>query len=88
VGPKQEAVVRDFMDAWGQGEEITEIETIMSMFAEHTQRLDHFTIKGQRINHSLTAVFEVDDDGLIAAWREYFDSADVARQLGIPAVTA
>jgi limonene-1,2-epoxide hydrolase len=33
------------------------------------------------IEHSLCAVFEIDDEGKIAAWREYFDVADLDRQL-------
>lgn len=46
-----------------------------------TERTDHFISNGTRIDHHLVAVFEVDEDGKIAAWREYFDTADVNRQL-------
>lgn len=28
------------------------------------------------------AVYELDDDGLITEWREYFDTYDLARQSG------
>jgi limonene-1,2-epoxide hydrolase len=131
MGAKQEAVVREFCDLWGQGGEVPAIDKIVAMFAEdgvwqlwvpggptikgrdaikaeierqitfstfmecglldiasndrvvYTERLDHFTMGGKRISHALTAVYELDDDGLITAWREYFDTADLAQQLGI-----
>jgi limonene-1,2-epoxide hydrolase len=44
-----------------------------------TERLDSFVTKGLRIEHHLMAVFEV-EDGLITAWREYFDTKDIDRQ--------
>ena len=47
-----------------------------------TERLDHFTKNGKRANHALVAVYELDDQGLITAWREYFDTLDLARQTG------
>ena len=46
-----------------------------------TERLDRFTSNGVQIDHYLVAVFDVTDDGKIAAWREYFDPGDVNRQL-------
>jgi limonene-1,2-epoxide hydrolase len=46
-----------------------------------TERLDTFRSGDRVIQHSLCAVFEIDDDGKIAAWREYFDVADLDRQL-------
>jgi limonene-1,2-epoxide hydrolase len=52
-----------------------------------TERLDHFISNGTKIDHYLVAVFEVDEDGKIAAWREYFDSADINRQLTAVAAT-
>jgi hypothetical protein len=33
------------------------------------------------VQHALVAVFEIEPDGLISAWREYFDPGDVNRQL-------
>lgn len=48
-----------------------------------TERLDHFTMRGIRVAHALIAVFELDDAGKILSWREYFDTADVGRQLGM-----
>jgi limonene-1,2-epoxide hydrolase len=46
-----------------------------------TERLDTFRSGDRVIEHSLCAVFEIDDEGKIAAWREYFDVADLDRQL-------
>ena len=37
---------------------------------------------GKRITFRVKAVFEV-EDGRIAAWREYYDSVALAKQLGI-----
>jgi limonene-1,2-epoxide hydrolase len=46
-----------------------------------TERLDTFRSGDRVIEHSLCAVFELDDTGKITAWREYFDVADLNRQL-------
>lgn len=46
-----------------------------------TERTDQFQSNGVTIDHHLVAVFEVDDDGKISAWREYFDPGDVNDQL-------
>ncbi len=47
-----------------------------------TERTGVFETGGQRITLSINAVYEV-VDSKIAAWREYYDSVDLARQLGI-----
>jgi limonene-1,2-epoxide hydrolase len=47
-----------------------------------TERTDIFEMGDKRIAFKVTAVLEV-VDGKIAAWREYWDSADLTRQLGI-----
>ncbi len=136
MGAHEEAIVREFMDAWGDGtQEIPDVEKIMSMFAEDaewqlwipggpmlrgkvairrdierqvtwarfmrcgtihlasvngvvfTERLDQFVSNGVTVNHALVAIFEVDTDGKISKWREYFDTKDVERQLAAAAVT-
>jgi len=46
-----------------------------------TERVDQFTSNGIQVAHHLVAVFDISDDGHIAAWREYFDPEDVNRQL-------
>jgi limonene-1,2-epoxide hydrolase len=47
------------------------------------ERVDGFITHGIKHTVSMNSVFEVNDDNLITAWREYFDSGDVARQLGM-----
>jgi len=130
MGAAQEAIVSEFMDAWGDGtQREPDVEKILSMFSddivwqlwvpggptlhgreavradierqlgfatfmrcgpEHigsndrvvfTERTDQFQSNGTTIDHHLVAVFEVDADGKIAAWREYFDPEDVNQQL-------
>ncbi len=46
-----------------------------------TERTDEFRSRDRVVQHHLVAVFEVDDEGKISAWREYFDPEDVNRQL-------
>jgi limonene-1,2-epoxide hydrolase len=47
-----------------------------------TERRDIFEMGDKRITLRVSAVLEV-VDGKIAAWREYYDSVDLAQQLGI-----
>ena len=53
-----------------------------------TERLDRFISNGVQIDHYLVAVFDISDDGRIAAWREYFDPEDVNRQLRAAAASS
>lgn len=50
-----------------------------------TERRDHVTLldSGKRIFSSVNAVFELTADNRIHTWREYWDSGDVALQLGL-----
>jgi limonene-1,2-epoxide hydrolase len=129
---KEELIVREFCDAWGDGATARpDVNKIISMFAEDgvwqlwvpagptfkgraalrseidrqcgfsthmhcgitkiissgqivvTERVDHFTMHGIRVEHALMAIYEIDADGKVAAWREYFDTADIGRQLGM-----
>lgn len=45
-----------------------------------TERADQAVIHGLPAPHSMVAVYELDEDGLICAWREYLDMADLARK--------
>jgi limonene-1,2-epoxide hydrolase len=49
------------------------------------ERVDSFVTHGIKHTVSMNSVFEVNSDNLISAWREYFDSGDVARQLHMSA---
>ena len=128
MGAAEEAVVTEFMDAWGDGaRRDPDVEKIVSMVSDDivwqlwvpggptlhgpdairadierqlgfatfmrcgpvhvassgrvvfTERTDEFRSRDHVVQHHLVAVFEVDDDGKIAAWREYFDPEDVNR---------
>jgi limonene-1,2-epoxide hydrolase len=46
------------------------------------ERIDRFRIGDGWLELPLAGVFEVDDDGLITLWRDYFDLASYQRQLG------
>jgi limonene-1,2-epoxide hydrolase len=48
-----------------------------------TERVDHFTMHGIRVEHALIAIYEINAGGKIALWREYFDTADIGKQLGL-----
>jgi limonene-1,2-epoxide hydrolase len=49
------------------------------------ERVDTFITMGKALTCCICSTFEVNDDGLICAWREYLDSADTLKQLGISA---
>jgi limonene-1,2-epoxide hydrolase len=131
MGQKQEQIIREFLDAWGDEHHRPDVEKIVSMFAPDgqwtlyvpggpvirgrealraeihrqlgyvswthcglvhimsderrviTERADQFCKNGHVVSHALMAVYELDADGLITAWREYFDTWDVARQSGL-----
>lgn len=50
-----------------------------------TERSDHVTLHAgdRKVSSRVCAIFEFDDGGKIAGWREYWDSGDVMRQMGI-----
>jgi limonene-1,2-epoxide hydrolase len=50
-----------------------------------TERRDHVSMTSfeKRIYSSVNAVFEFDDTGAVIAWREYWDTGDIAAQLGL-----
>lgn len=46
-----------------------------------TERIDRFTIMGKRIELPVMGTFEVNDQGKITAWRDYFDMAQFTKQM-------
>ena len=48
-----------------------------------TERADTAVIFGKPCPHSMVAVYELDEDGLIVKWREYLDMADLMRKMGV-----
>jgi uncharacterized protein (TIGR02246 family) len=55
-----------------------------------TERVDEFTLvhNGVRATNPLVAVFELTDDGRIAAWREYWDMQSLGALIAQPAASA
>ena len=52
-----------------------------------TQRLDSLILRGKPLTAHVAGVFEVDAEGKIAVWRDYFDSGEVAVQVGADGFT-
>lgn len=52
-----------------------------------TERTDHVTLHAgdRKVGSRVCAVFEMNGDSLIASCREYWDTGDVMRQMGISA---
>lgn len=134
MGAAQEAIVREFLDAWGDGTAETrpDVDKILSMLTEDaewqlwvpggpvirgraalreeigrqmgfagsnkcnivhmlsddrmvmTERADDATIDGRPCPHQMVAVYELDERGLIAKWREYLDMMDLQAKMAAP----
>jgi limonene-1,2-epoxide hydrolase len=46
-----------------------------------TERVDRFTVNGKQIELPVMGSFEVNADGKITAWRDYFDMAQFTKQM-------
>ena len=46
------------------------------------ERFDWVTMKDKHAGFHVVGVFEVDDDGKIASWRDYVDSREIAVKVG------
>jgi limonene-1,2-epoxide hydrolase len=46
-----------------------------------TERVDSFTINGKDVAVPVMGIFEVNSDGKISAWRDYFDMNQFTQQL-------
>jgi limonene-1,2-epoxide hydrolase len=46
-----------------------------------TERIDRFTINGKQIAVPVMGAFEIDAQGKISAWRDYFDLAQFTKQM-------
>src|SRR5262245_12798992 len=46
-----------------------------------TERIDRFTINGKKVAIPVMGTFEVDAQGKISAWRDYFDLAQFTKQI-------
>ena len=52
------------------------------------ERVDSMTVGRKPLTIHIVAVFEVNSDGKIESWREYYDSKEVNSQLGADVTTA
>jgi limonene-1,2-epoxide hydrolase len=48
-----------------------------------TERADTAVIYGRPCPHQMVAVYELDENGLIKAWREYLDMVDLMQKMGV-----
>lgn len=50
-----------------------------------TERTDHVALHhdDRTVSARISAVFEIDGNGLISSWREYWDSEEVVHQMGV-----
>lgn len=50
-----------------------------------TERTDHVTLlrDGRKVGSRVCAVFELDPAGNIASWREYWDTGNIIKQMGV-----
>jgi limonene-1,2-epoxide hydrolase len=46
------------------------------------ERLDWFTLNDKRAGIHVVGVFQFGDDGKIASWRDYMDSAETTAKIG------
>ncbi len=46
------------------------------------ERVDRFEVGGRPVRAQVCGVFEIDGEGKIAAWRDYFDAASFQKQMG------
>ena len=76
-----EATLAEFM---AMGGEVT--VDMLNLLADErlvmTERVDHFVIGGSTYSLPVMGIFEVERDGRIAAWRDYFDLGQFSSQLG------
>jgi limonene-1,2-epoxide hydrolase len=67
------------------------IEIVMIGSVDRTvfvERLDSMSINDKQVTWHVAAVYEVDTEGKIAAWRDYVDSREIAVQVGADVSTA
>ena len=76
-----EATLKQFIDPNGEAEfDVRAIATAGNKVL--TERVDRFTMQGRRVEVPVMGAFEVDAQGKITAWRDYFDMAQFMKQLG------
>jgi len=46
-----------------------------------TEEIDHFELAGRRFAMRVAGAFEVNSDGLITRWRQYYDRASISKEI-------
>lgn len=83
-----EGVLRQFLGPATESAEFEILALASSGSCVLTERVDRFTIGGKRVELPVMGAFEVTSDGLISAWRDYFDMQQFVRQVGAPQADA
>ena len=79
--PAIRAVLEQFISPGGSSEfEILNLASHGNVVL--TERLDRLTIQGKPVAVPVMGAFEVDADGKISAWRDYFDMGQLTSQVG------
>src|SRR3954451_528058 len=76
------AIVENIGEFMRMGGEVTVdiVHTVVGEALVMVERVDHFTKDGKTISLPMAGVFEL-RDGVITAWRDYFDLAQFTSQL-------
>jgi limonene-1,2-epoxide hydrolase len=77
--------IRAAVEGFTAGVERVEFETLHIAASGNvvlTERIDSFVFTDRRIDLPVMGTFEVDDDGKINQWRDYFDMNQFLSQMG------
>jgi len=77
--------IREFIQGFAAGVERVEFETLAiaaNGSTVLTERVDTFVYPDHRIDLPVMGTFEVNADGQISAWRDYFDLNQFMSQMG------
>jgi limonene-1,2-epoxide hydrolase len=81
VGHKEIHSVFEMQTSFGSGFSFEFRNLIVAGDRVFTERVDRFSLNDTPMTVAVAGVFELGSDGLIAAWRDYYDWADLEGQL-------
>jgi limonene-1,2-epoxide hydrolase len=70
------AMISGFLATNPEGVEFEILHQVSQGNIVMNERIDRLVLDGKAIEARVCGVFELNDDGLIAAWRDYFDMGD------------
>jgi limonene-1,2-epoxide hydrolase len=84
AGPEMSAALERQLQTYHQCRCEVHAAAAMGRFV-FTERSDHVTLHDgdRRVTSRVCAVFELDDDARIVSWREYWDTGDIMKQMGL-----